>query len=341
MTLYQCCIKEYIRISRKEGLAKNLREARDSRWRDVAKHDTLKKRRMDGGIQVRSGRRVDHDKMLIDVLGLHWQHSTTMLSFTRRPKETLQILITRCLEHVDLPLPFFADPARKKVRFSESSEPVDLSVVSQDFSQPLELLKLPRSLRMKADPLWEGGTKQMECVVDNNVLAEILNGRAALGTTTKSKHARATPIVVQCACLIAQIFERGWVPRYHVLDFVRWRRRCWNTTSDILGRCALAQGKPLDSKHSCFLDLVRSAQWIQIHTDGGVDHSGASASVTTTVWKQGPTKCERTLVRAKAMVLEPGATPFFAEACALLEALRDLPSNLLNVFLFAHHVFLG
>ena len=123
--------------------------------------------------------------------------------------------------------------------------------------------------------------------------------------------------------MISSIFELGWAPRHQVLDLVRWRRRCWNTTSDLFGRCAIAQGRPLNSEHSNLRGLVRQSSWIQIHTDGGVEGQGASAAATITVWFPGKQDNQRTIVCARAILLEPDVTPFYAEACALLEALRE------------------
>ena len=121
---------------------------------------------------------------------------------------------------------------------------------------------------------------------------------------------------------MATIFERGWVPRYHVLDFVRWRRRCWNSTADKIGRCALAQSHPIRCFRTNFKKLISTTKWIQIHTDGGVDDSGASAAFTVTVWFPNGDSVSRQIVSVSADLLEPGVTPLFAEACALLSALR-------------------
>ena len=99
---------------------------------------------------------------------------------------------------------------------------------------------------------------------------------------------------------------------------------------DVLGRCAIAQERPIDTKRSDFRKWCSDAFFVQIHTDGGVEKAGASASATMAVWAKVGDEMKGTIICAKAFLLPPDVTPFYAEACALLEALRDLRTYFVN-----------
>ena len=76
----------------------------------------------------------------------------------------------------------------------------------------------PKPTKVKSDYMFSPQGRQFECVGDNQVLAEILNGRSALGLTKTSKRARATPVVRECAEILAKLFERGWSPKHKIGD---------------------------------------------------------------------------------------------------------------------------
>ena len=126
--------------------------------------------------------------------------------------------------------------------------------------------------------------RQFECVVDNQVLAEVLNGRAAIGVSRKSQGAQATPIAQECAVIISKLFERGWTPRYEMCDVVRWRCRALNKTADLAGRYVVARAQSFTISAPNFAETLSETQWVQIHTDGGKERDGASASLTILIW---------------------------------------------------------
>ena len=111
---------------------------------------------------------------------------------------------------------------------------------------------------------WEPGCRQFECVVDNAVVADCLNGRAEIGAGTTPKASRSTPLLHACADLLARMFQKGWTPRLKILDAVRWRRRVWNNASDLAGRVAVARKQSFTLRDPQFSDLMKSAQWVHV-----------------------------------------------------------------------------
>ena len=66
------------------------------------------------------------------------------------------------------------------------------------------------------------------------------------------------------------------------------------------------------------------AQWVQIHSDGGNEASGSSASSTIIIWSDTPQGPIRKLVSVRAEYVAESATPFYCECLGLLAGLQDL-----------------
>ena len=313
----QGIIKEYVRISFKGGQAYDFRHSFDATWRISTKMESYKLRKTEGLVQARSGKRRDHDAIFVELFEPGWTHTSKIKNMSEQPRERSRQMLVNILELWDLPLPFYAvDP--KRIKFSPSSD----SKVELEDLLTLSVNSFPKPSKVKSDAMFSPQGRQFECVVDNQVLADILNGRSALGLTKSSKRAKATPVVRACAEIIANFFEKGWNPKYKIGDVVRWRCRALNQAADLAGRYAIKNKGPLAIFAPDYKERLAQAQWIQIHTDGGKEAAGASASLTIMIWTGIPEKPVREYLCVRAEFLTSFVTPFHAEALALLSALR-------------------
>ena len=175
-------IDEYFRISTKTGtLSHALRQCRSFHWRTLVKAMPPKKRRTEGIQQARTGRRRDHETLMLEACDPDWAHKPEFIS--AKGKQVRRTFNSDVCNLYSLHIPFYSVRASKRSRVGFSNtERIQQKFVGSSFKVPFNLiasLNPPLPPLNAGDERWAVDVNQFEMVVDNFVLAELLNGRAA------------------------------------------------------------------------------------------------------------------------------------------------------------------
>ena len=173
------------------------------------------------------------------------------------------------------------------------------------------------------DKCWPGPPQQFQCVVDCQVLANLLNGTCLL------VNPELRPVFVRMARTLAALFDSGWTPKA-AADAVQRRERDWNRGADHLCNVSMDhRRKILEVDVDLLAIRMRSGCNLQIHSDGGLRRGyGAAMGWTITAWSRESKDSWRRDVVAKCCVfLEVCTSSFTAETLAL-EAAIDMLSSL-------------
>ena len=331
LRLTHMVIKEYFRISVKfHTFSYELRHARATSWRTLVKTMTAKEKSHSGAAQKRTGRRRDHQALMLESFGEFWHDDPSIVSPNPR-KPFVNEFICTVSKNFNLHEPFNSITPAQRVLISERRQRIAdkfSGAVSINFDFNLMCnLSAPLPPFNNGDALWQmGGLKQVEFVVDNFALAEILAGRALY-----TPHLSCTDSLIEESCReLDVLLGSGWTPRCQMLDVVRWGRRAWNTLADLAGRFAVQRSEGFIFIHPQFKSMLSDFSCFQFHSDGGKSKEGSSAAFSLTVWDTRSQPPTRTLIAICAEFVQMDLSPFHLEVQSLLLAFKFFRSNFLD-----------
>jgi len=176
---------------------------------------------------------------------------------------------------------------------------------------------------IELDVKWNPGGSQFEFVVDNQAVADLLDGMAVLAN---GEHIARSSVAEALEAFLF-IIECGWVPKMRWCDPVMWRPRHLNRLAD--AHCNVAINLCRDDAcidYDGCVHLMRNGGCIQFHCDGGARAVGISAvAFTITGWteKSGGV-WERELLGWSRTFVAVETTAFPLELSAVLQAIRLL-----------------
>ena len=182
-------------------------------------------------------------------------------------------------------------------------DPLDKRLDHHDFTN-CPALKLHES-----DHLWDDGVRRLQIQVDNQTLADLVNGCAVL------KEEEYRPAFIRILRNLAKLVELGWSPRQSHAAMVVWHPRQYNNVADHFANHALEQQK-------AWKDVVKLQGHgrLKLCSDGG--YTGTCGAAAYALFSMSDEKAE--LLATGGCYLQTCKSAFEAEVIGLDIALRDL-----------------
>ena len=246
-----------------------VKELRDSIWWEVVKQESYRKRRRLGLSQWKPGQTANFEDMMVSSLGIDWRSRRDSSS-----KAEWKVLSANVIDSIceDWGLP--PDPRR---RSSNQPPHAGCALNSVIHSSPRHLpvpdlqADCPEE-RLPEDDLWLADRSRFRCIVDNQVLARLVNGEASIGDESYR------PILQSITRSLLRLIEHHRLHPYRDWDNpVQWRPRSYNKRADSMCNLIL-DGRDSFEIQGDNVDVVLSLRpRILIQSDGGCRNQGTSA----------------------------------------------------------------
>ena len=234
-------------------LLRALRQCRGKAWRQCVMQEPYKRRKLDGVMQTRQGRRMGVDDVFYDVLGPNWFDIVEKNVMT---KQGLERTLVQVMEHLGLIV-------------NGRRPPHIFTAMSKQLAQPIGDFTMP--ILHNDDKCWAQEFLQIEFITDNQTLAEILAGNAA------SLEQDISVIFGYHERFISEAFRT----KFDLLPFVSWRKREFNKLTDAMCDWALNDDARVFGKPTLHVNEPK-LKAIQIHSDGAwrsVNNAAISFSI--------------------------------------------------------------
>ena len=224
------------------------------------------KRKREGIVHNGMGHRVEWEDVFVEVFGSQWRAKRdTCASILEWMKLFGEFESTICSRWG---LPSFSAPSPDR---PDTGFPLPPEKQRRTTLHPLE--SLPRSHGDGAPQIkWEAEHSRVCFVVDCLPLADVMNGRTKLLTP------ELEPAFNRMSSYLFGLIEAGWLPPSTALDYVIWRKRCFNKIADYIVNYTM------DTKRSWHQKFIDGSQgWeadevnLVVYSDGGTRANSCSA----------------------------------------------------------------
>jgi len=266
-----------------------------------------------GSVNARSGRQKCDDAIFYAAWGSQWRDCCDTFADKRQWMASRCEFVRKVCDAMGLPQLWECEPAHSAT--TEAVAPLQKPPKGWNMTD----LALPAFLAR--DGLWTRGVArtQLEFVVDNQKLANIANGLAAVA----NQFYQAPLDRIRAG--LRQLFHAQFEYKATFLDPVDWRPREFNTAADHVANCVLAGQADVNALQD--EDVCRCAQTataIQVFSDGGYVHGlGAAAIVIVAVREEGG-QFHHEIVGARGVLVKPARSAFQMEVMALDMAIAVL-----------------
>ena len=173
---------------------------------------------------------------------------------------------------------------------------------------------IPMPLVLKRDSLWKKGLSrpQLEFVVDNQVLAEVANGKSSVSNEWYRL------ALDRIRTRLRHLFDAFFEYKGGFLEPVDWRPRECNKVADHVANCVLHHETSFQSLSAdCISKRVSKAVGVQVYTDGGLQSGRGSTGIVIMIVDDMGAELKSEIVGYAGQHFHPAHTSCQTEVSAL------------------------